>query len=247
MIRAIVVDDESYMLEEIKSKLKHFFPEEVVVIAEAQSVEEALMVIEEFKPDLLLLDVHLLDGTGFDLIQQSNFKDFQVIFITGYDTNAIKAIKVGALDYILKPVDDTEFKEAINKAIDLKDKDKDKDLETLVSVSNDHYRGFDRNRIVLKTTNSIYTIEQDDILYCMSEGNYTTVYTQVYNIMVSGHIKKMEELLPPTTFLRCHQSYIVNKNHIVKYNKRGHLLLKNDVKIPVSTRRKEMTLRSIFK
>ncbi len=246
MIRAIVVDDEFYMLKEIKSKLIDFFPKEVVVVAEVKSVSEGIKAVDKFEPDLLLLDVHLLDGTGFDLIQKSTYKDFSVIFITGYDSNAIRAIKVGALDYILKPVDDDEFKEAVNKAIQLQHREGH--LDKLVSVSSGYYKGLERNKIILKTSDSIYTIDQEDIFFCHSEGNYTTVYTrQSQKILMSGHIKKMEELLPPDIFIRCHQSYIVNKNHVLKYNKRGHLLLKNEVKVPVSARRKEMTLQSIFK
>lgn len=246
MIRAIAIDDEQYMLDEIKKKLVDFFPKEVVLISETRSVIDGIQAVEKFEPDLLLLDVHLLDGTGFDLIQNCSFKNFDVIFITGYDTNAIRAIKVGALDYILKPIDDTEFKEAVQKAID--HQDRERYLDTLVTVSNDHYKGLEKNRIVLKTSDSIYAMDQDDILYCHSEGNYTTVYTQKSNkILVSGHIKKLEELLPPHIFIRCHQSYIINKNHVLKYSKRGHLLLKNETKIPVSSRRKEMTLHGIFK
>jgi len=246
MLRAIIIDDESYMLEEIRSKLIDFFLKEVVVVAEAASVEKGLVVIEKFEPDLLLLDVHLLDGTGFDLIQKSEYKDFTVIFITGYDTDAIEAIKVGALDYILKPIDDAEFIGAVDKALHLQDKEKS--LEKLISVSNNHYTGVDRNHIILKTSDSIYMIDQEDIIYCKSDEGYTTVYTQQSGeIMVSGHIKKMEDLIPQDIFIRCHQSYLVNKNHVIKYSKRGHLLLKNDIQIPVSARRREITLRSIFK
>lgn len=246
MIRAIVIDDESYMREGIKTRLRDYFPKEVTVVGESDSVKEGVKVVEKFEPELLLLDVHLLDGTGFDLIQNSSYKDFSVIFITGYDTSAIKAIKVGALDFILKPVEDNEFKEAISKAINLQDKAWH--LDQLVSVSNDHYRGIARNRVILKTSDGIYNIDLEDVYYCHSEGDYTTVYTkQTENILMSGHLKKMEELLPSDIFIRCHQSYLVNKNHVLKYNKRGQLILKNEMKVPVSSRRKETALLRIFK
>lgn len=246
MIRTIIIDDESYMRDDVKTKLWDYFPKDIVVVAEAGSLVEGIKVVEKFEPDLLLLDVHLLDGTGFDLIQKSAFKDFSVIFITGYDTNAIRAIKVGALDFILKPVEENEFKEAVDKAI--QHMDNKRRIDKLVSVTNNHYKGISRNNIILKTTDSIYNIDLDDILYCQSEGNYTTVYIrQSQKLLISGHLKKIEELLPPEIFIRCHQSFIVNKTHVHKYNKRGHLILKNEMKIPVSLRRKEMTLLSIFK
>ncbi len=245
MIKTIVVDDESYMIDDIKKKLNDFFPYEVKVVAEAFNVAEGCDLVDKLQPDLLLLDVHLKDGNGFDLIAKSTFKNYSVIFITGYDTNAIKAIKVGALDFILKPIDDDEFKTAMTKAIELKDEKKH--LETSISVSKDYYHGLQPQKIILKTADSIYAIDQNDILYCQSDGNYTTVYLSKENkILISGHLKKIEALLPEEHFIRCHQSFMVNKTHVIKYNRQGHLLLINKVKIPVAARRREMTLRRLF-
>ncbi len=245
MIRAIVIDDESLMREEVKKRIAGFFPKDIAIVAEAGNVLDALEIITKFEPELVFLDVHLTDGTGFDVIEKTNFKDFKVIFITGFDTNAIKAIRVGALDYILKPIADDEFKDAVQKAID--NKAKENGLDTSITISQDHYRGINQKRIVLKTTDGVYAVQEDDILYCHSEGNYTTVYTQTQGkILVSNHLKKIEELLPVQLFVRCHQSFIVNKIHVLKYNKNGTLLLKNKVEVPVSARRKDFTLKNIF-
>lgn len=245
MIRAVVVDDETSMREEVTSRLTSAFLKEVAVVAEADSATTAIEVISKFQPELVFLDVHLIDGTGFDVLEQCDFKDFNVIFITGYDTNAIKAIRVGALDYILKPIDDDEFSSAVQKAIE--SNEKEKNLEQLAKVSNDHYKGIDQKRIVFKTTEGVYAVQEKDILYCQSDGNYTTIFTLSHGeILVSKHIKLIEELLPPVLFVRCHQSYIVNKNHVLKYNKNNHLQLIGNIEVPVSARRKDFTLKNIF-
>lgn len=245
MIKAIVIDDENHIREAIIYKLESFFNKEIEVVTEAASVKEGLLAISELEPDLLFLDIHLQDGTGFDLIAKSEYKDFKIIFITAYDNHAITAIKVGALDYVLKPVDDMEFKEAVNKA--LLAKPTNNSLEKLIEVSNEYFKGVERKRIILKTLNTVYAIYEDDILYCRSSGNYTTFYTQqMEKIMISKPLKKIEEILSPDIFIRCHQSYIVNKKHVLKYNKKGILIVHLDIKIPVSFRRKEYTLKKIF-
>lgn len=245
MIKAILIDDESYIREDVRNKIKTNFSDDIVIISEASSVKEGIEAINNFKPDLIFLDIQLADGTGFDILTNCNYKNFEVIFITGYDYLAIKAIKIGALDYILKPVDEEEFIEAVNKA--LKNNQKENQLEKLVEISNDFFKGVEKKRVILKTSDTVYAIYEDDIIYCRSSGNYTTFYTQqLEKIMVSKPLKKIEEILSEDIFIRCHQSYIVNKKHVVKYLKNGVLIVHLDFKVPVSSRRKDYTLKKIF-
>jgi len=245
MIRAIIVDDESHIRDEIREKIATHYTRHISIVAESNSKENAIKSIEELEPDLVFMDVNLGDGTGFDVIQESSFTDFDLIFITGFDNHAIKAIKVGALDYILKPVDDDEFKEAVNKAID--HDSKEYQLEKLIEVSNEFFKGAKDKRVILKTADTVYAVYENDIIYCRSDGNYTTFYTQqLEKIVVSKSIKKVEEILSEEVFIRCHQSYLVNKKHVLKYNKNGVLIVHLDFKVPVSSRRKDYTLKRIF-
>jgi two-component system LytT family response regulator len=185
------------------------------------------------------------DGTGFDLLNQCAHKHFDIIFITGFDQHAIKAIKVGALDYVLKPIDDDEFKQAVQKSVD--NYEKENDLEKLVEISSDYFRGVEKKRVILKTSDTVYAIYEEDIIYCRSDGNYTTFYTQqLEKIVVSKPLKQVEEILSENNFIRCHQSYIVNKKHVLKYNKQGVLIVHLDFKVPVSSRRKDYALKRIF-
>lgn len=245
MIKAIIIDDEANVRADIREKIETHFKNEITIVSEADSVASGVKVIAQFEPQLLLLDVHLGDGTSFDILQQTTFKDFNVIFITGYDTHAIKAIKVGALDYILKPVEDEEFINALQKVTT--HEKKESHLEKLIEISSEYFNGVKNKRVILKTSDNVYAIYEDDIIYCRSEGNYTTFYTQqMEKIMVSKSIKKVEEILSEDTFIRCHQSYIVNKKHVLKYNKQGILVVHLDFKVPVSSRRKEYVLKKIF-
>lgn len=245
MIKAILIDDEDFIREDVREKISEYFPTEIVIVAEASNVADGVEAVNKFEPDLLLLDINMDDGTGFDMIQQSSYKDFDVIFITGFDNHAIKAIKVGALDYILKPIDDDEFRDAVGKAI--ASKKIDPNLEKLIEVSSEYFKGASKKRVILKTADTVYAIYEDDILYCRSDGNYTTFYTQqLEKIVVSKPIKKVEEILSENDFIRCHQSYIVNKKHVLKYNKQGVLIIHMDFKVPVSSRRKDYALKKIF-
>lgn len=245
MMKAILIDDEASVRADIREKILDCFSKDIVIVAEADNVASGLEAIQKFEPNLLLLDIHLSDGTGFELLQKSAFKDFEVIFITGFDQHAIKAIKVGALDYILKPVDDLEFREAVQKALD--NNKKEKHLEKLIEISSEYFKGVEKKRVILKTTDTVYAIYEDDIIYCRSDGNYTTFFTQqLEKIVISKPIKKVEEILSEHNFIRCHQSYIVNKKHVLKYNKQGVLIVHLDFKIPVSSRRRDFVLKKIF-
>jgi two-component system LytT family response regulator len=246
MIRALIIDDEAHIRKDIRSKVEDHFSKDIIIISEAESVETGLIAIDTYEPHLLFLDVHLTDGTGFDLLTQTAHKGFDVIFVTGFDDHAIKAIKVGALDYILKPVDIDEFVASVEKAI--ANNKKENHLEKLVEISSEYFnKGTQNKRIILKTTDNVYAIYEDDIIYCKSDGNYTTFFTQqMEKIVVSKSIKKVTEILSEDNFIRCHQSYIVNKKHVLKYNKQGVLVVHLDIRVPVSSRRKDYVIKRIF-
>ncbi len=241
MIKAIIIDDEIRLRKDIRQKLETRFQDSITIIGEAESVKNAVAIIEELQPDLLFLDIELTDGYSFEILEQLTSHNFQIIFITGFNDLAIKAIKVGALDYILKPIDDDEFDEAVEKAIETAKKGHQ--LEDLIKVSTEFFKGSQTKRIVLKTTEAHHIINEDDLMYCKSEGNYTTFYTTSgEEILISKPLKYVEDLLTKTSFIKCHQSYLVNKFYIEKYLKEGFLVLKGAIQIPVSSRRKDYVL-----
>ncbi|HPF09844.1 MAG TPA: LytTR family DNA-binding domain-containing protein [Flavobacteriaceae bacterium] len=245
MLRAFIVDDEPLLVEDIRGRLERHFKGEVQVVGVATTLEEAQKRIDRLCPNLLFLDVHLDQGTAFDLLEALEHDAFEIIFVTAYDNNAIRAIKVGALDYILKPIDDDEFHVAVQKVLTLENpKGPVKDLGP---VADAFFNRREIKKLVFKTVDDVFILDKDAILYCESEGNYSTIHTLEQNkIMVSKNLKKLEEELPAETFIRCHQSYIVNKTHVRKYSNRGFLELVNNSKVPVSVRKREETLKQLF-
>ena len=237
MIKTIIIDDELNVRNDIRNRITSYFKNEIIIIGEAASVENGINLIDTLKPELLLLDIEITNGTSFDILANIKLTNFKVIFITGFNEHAIKAIKIGALDYIVKPIDNNEFIEAINKAIKNKNTLENKEH---ITVSNDYFKGVKNKRIVLKTLETHYIAYEDDIIYCHSEGNYTTFYmNDNKKILISKPMKKVEMLITKAHFIKCHQSYLVNINYIEQYKAEGYLILKNNIKIPIAHRRKE--------
>ncbi|HSH51715.1 MAG TPA: LytTR family DNA-binding domain-containing protein [Bacteroidales bacterium] len=243
MIKAVIIDDEPEVREVNQRLLNDNFTE-IEIVGEADSVDSGVQLIQELKPQLVLLDIDIKGGTGFHILQKVKPYNFGVIFITAFNEFAIKAIKFSALDYILKPVNETEFCAAVQSALNSIENKKIKD-----QVNNffDHYeRKTQSKKIVLKTSASIYLIDISDIIYCISDNSYTTFHIKDRkDIVVSKSIKEYEKLLESYNFFRPHQSYLVNLHFINKIDKTdgGSIILNNKKEIPVSYRRKQALLQ----
>lgn len=234
MIRTLVIDDEPAIRKDtcqLMEKQPGFF-----VTGSCGSIAEARVLIANTNPDLLLLDVELTDGNGFDLLQEFPERTFKVIFITAYNHYAIKAIKYGAFDYLLKPLDEDELSATLQKI-------REQPAATMPqnSVAQEYMQPSGlHNRIVLRSQQYLQVVSFEEILYCQSEGSYTTFFLADNRKFTSSRpIKEYEELLPETWFIRTHQSYIVNHYCIDRLHRDGYIILRNGMEIPVSTRKKE--------
>lgn len=210
----------------------------VQIAGEAKNTQDAIEGINTLKPDIVLLDINLGDGTGFDVLKKCIILP-KTIFVTAYSDFALKAIKVSAVDYVLKPFESSEIIEALKKATKQLQGEKFSSLPEQTAVSN----GLDKpERIVLPSSNGYDVLNLNDINYLASDNNYTIFYL-INNSkkVVSKTLKHFEELLSSSGFFRCHQKYLVNLNHIVKYHKveEGTLLMKNNLSVDVSRRKKE--------
>lgn len=237
MIKAVIIDDELAMQEINACLLAEHFPD-IKLQGTANSIESGVELIKAQKPDLVLLDIELTDGTGFDLLQKLQPYNFKVVFITGHDAFAIKAIKFSALDYILKPVNENEFKQAIERAVELIEKNES--TKPQVDVLMDSFkREMQTKKLVLRTSDALHIIDIRDIYFCKSDNSYTTFYFRGKDkIIVSKSLKDYEGLLSEYGFYRAHQSFLVNLNHIKKVDKTdgGFIIMKNKKEIPVSLR-----------
>ncbi len=242
MINVVIIEDEPQLCETNKLLLKENFPN-IKVVGEAGTVHEAVKVIKENNPHLVLLDIELKDGNCFQVLQNLKPYTFKPIFITAYNQYAIKAIKFSAIDYILKPVNEFEFCNAIEQAMARIEKE-----EINVQTENflDHYaNGIQSKKMLLRTADAMHIINIDEILYCKSDNSYTSFFLHDgREIIVSKSIKEYADILAEYKFLRSHQSYLVNVNGITKIDKTdgGFIIMQNGTEIPISSRRKQMIL-----
>jgi two-component system, LytTR family, response regulator len=240
MIKAVIIDDEPAMQQVNSLLMNEYFPE-VTVAGIANSVESAVLLIKEQQPQLVLLDIELGSGTGFQVLQQLKPYSFKVVFITGFDSYALKAIKFSALDYILKPVNETEFQNAIQKAVDEINNQESQQLQTQ-HLLDTFKKEINPKKLVLKTAELLHIVDISDIHFCQSDNSYTTFFLENNEkIVVSKSIGEFESLLADFSFFRPHQSFLVNLNHVKKIDKSdgGFIVMKNKKEIPISIRQKK--------
>ena len=244
-IKSIIVDDEKHGRENLAGLLKEYC-REIDLTGEAVSVEEAIKLIHERKPELIFLDIEMPGKNGFELLEHFQQFDFEVIFVTAYDSYAIKAIRFSAADYILKPINYKELQNAVQKvAAIIRSKKENYRLRNLL----DNMQQPQHAKIGLPTSDKVDFVDVNDIIYCKSEGSYTTVYLSEKQILVSKNIGEFEDLLDEHSFLRVHKTFLVNLNHVTAYLKidGGILEMTGGTKIPISRRRKEMVLQKLKK
>lgn len=238
-MKILIIDDEEEQRNLTKLFLSNYCPM-VEVIGEANSVQTGIAAIKASSPNLILLDIDLGDGTGFDLIQKISPLTFQIIFITAHNDFAIKAFKYSALDYLLKPLDPEELQLAIQKAVQQYSQDKQK---LQLSVLFNHIQNEDSlKKMVLKDSDNIYIVEIANIIRLEADKNYTIFYlADKQKLVISKTMKEFEHLLEKKGFFRCHQSHLVNLNFLSKIDKRdgGMLIMKDNSVVPLATRRKE--------
>ena len=247
MIRTIVIDDENKARETIVNMLD-MYCKDVEVVAEAHDVQSGYDAIRKHAPELVLLDIKMPDGTGFDLLRKFLNFDFQVIFITAYEEFAIRAFKFSALDYLLKPIGPDELIGAVQKAQDKLNSDNLTVKIRTLFENIDHLSNREK-KIVLKTSSNVHVINLYEIIRCQSDKNYTHFYTSEGDkIVVSKTLKEYDELLRSYGFFRVHQSHLINLSYVKRFEKSegGYLVMKDNSKVPVSFRKKD-DLMKLFK
>lgn len=248
MIRCVIVDDESKAREILAEMLK-LYCTNVEVVGQAYNVKSAYEIINIEKPDLVLLDIKMPDGSGFDLLNKFSDIPFQVIFITAHEEYAIKAFRFSALDYLLKPIDPSDLMSAIDK---ISSAEPEADInEQFDAFKSNYFEKEDKygdKRIVLKTQENIYVIYLKDLIRCQSEKNYTYFYfTNRDRIIVSKTLKEFDDLLSEFNFMRVHRSHLINLKYIDRFEKAdgGMVIMSDGSKVEVSHRKKEALLNYI--
>lgn len=244
MIKAVIIDDEKHSVETLIWKLENFCPE-VAIMASFTNPLKGLEFLRQQQPDILFLDIEMPRLNGFDVLEELQEVSYDIIFITAYDEFAIKAIKFSALDYLLKPVQNSELKQAIEKH---KKKDhpnvSSSQLEILFSNVKEEQKG--TGKIALATKEKIEFVLPEEIIACSSDSNYTLVYlSNGRKKLISKTLKEFEEMLDGLNFFRIHHSHLINMRHIKEYIRSdgGYLVMTNEMSLPVSRSKKEELLK----
>jgi two-component system, LytTR family, response regulator len=251
MYKVIIVDDEINCVEVLEILIKQNF-EDLVIVEKFTSSKKALEFLQTNTIDLIFLDIQMPFLTGIDLLHKLEKHNFHIIFTTAFDQYAINAIKLSALDYLLKPIDEELLTNAIHKFRKVKGQyDIQSQLTNLLQQYNltsspvATIPNVTNNKIAVGFQDKILFYDPKEILFCQSNDNYTTL--QMRNgerVIASKTIRHFEDILTPLGFIRPHQSYVINAKHIEQYTKKdgGYLVMEDGTNIPVSRHRKEEIL-----
>lgn len=247
MLKALIIDDEKRSRESLQHVLEENCPE-IEIVGQADSVATGVESINKLQPDLLFLDIEMQDGTGFDLLEQVRGEQFDVIFTTAFENYALKALKMSAVDYLLKPIGDEELGDAVSKVVNKKtEKSSEKNFELLLQNLNSQSGN---HKIALPTSEGLSFINVRDIIRCKADGSYTHFYFKDgTTFLVSKKIKEYEELLSPYHFQRVHHSHLINLDEVKKYVRGdgGYVVMSDGETVYVSKRKKEGFLSALNK
>lgn len=244
MITALLIDDDKHLRKGMKSLLERY-ASEIMIIGEAESVKTGIVALEKYKPQVVFLDIHLSDGTGFDILEEfakNNGKmASHIVFITAHEQYALKAFKFSALDFLLKPVDPDELQKTITKIKHTLEKNNSFEHIDLL-LENIRKKVDNFKRIALSTAEGIHLFEISDIIRCESQDNYTRFYIKNHKpLLISKTLKEYEELLVEHGFERIHQSHLINLSFLKSYikNDGGYVVMADNTNLPISQRKKE--------
>jgi two-component system LytT family response regulator len=203
MLRAVIIDDEIIGIKTLKLLIEEN-TKGIRIVATTTEPEEGIDLIEDYKPDILFLDISMPTMNGFELIEKLRYKNFKLVFTTAHNDYAIKAIKQKAADYLLKPIDIEELQACVSSIIS------DTEAEKPGLKTNSHI-------IELAVKNGVIFIKPQDIIRLEAAGSYTVFYlANASKEVVSKNLKECESLLEPPYFYRCHPSHIINLHKAVK-------------------------------
>jgi two-component system, LytTR family, response regulator len=244
-INVLIVDDERGACENLKNILTEYAEDDICILGTANSTAEAELLIENTQPDALFLDIEMPNENAFQFLERVSPVPFEVVFVTAYDEYAIRAFKLNAVDYILKPISILELVEAVKK---LKERIEYKKLMANVTTS---YTDIGKQissraksqRITLREANSIEMVEFKNILFVEAQGSYSKVMFLKNNAarekVMSVSLSDYEEIMPPEMFYRIHKSYLINCVHVKRIIREevGQVVINDEFTLPVSRRR----------
>lgn len=239
-VKTILVDDEPGNIITLRELLKNYCPF-IEVMGIAEDIVQAEQLIQKVQPELVMLDIEMPYGNGFDLLEKVRPANFEVIFVTAFDNYAIRAFKYAAVDYILKPVNIAELQDAVEKVRKrITEKSVNTKIELLLSTIKPTQA--DANKIAFPTADGLQFETIENILFIEASGNYSNVHIKGRKkYLVGKSVGDIEQILPPADFCRVHNSYIINIRSVSKYHRGrgGFVTMEDGTKIEVAVRKKD--------
>ncbi len=244
-LKSIIVDDEPKIRKVLEIKLNQYCPD-VQILASVENIDAAYLEIINHQPDVVFLDISMPGGNGFELLDKFDRIDFEIVFITGYDEYALDALKVSAVDYLLKPLMTEELVSAVSKVKEkINDKNKAEKYENLkynISMSANQ-----DSKIALAGTDAYTFVKVNEIVRCEGWQKYTKVYLNKGKCIISSYnIGKFKTMLQNYGFYATHKSHLINTSLIVQYLKEGTVMMSDGSAVPVSRRKKDDFINRIL-
>ncbi len=237
-LKAILIDDEEKALRSLQIKIQKSFPE-IDIIATTQDPVASVALIQELKPNLVFLDIEMPQLNGFDVLQEFEQPDFEIIFVTAYNDYAVEAIQCCAIGYVVKPIDTDELQTAVENAkknIQLKNAllKNSTLIENLKKGQNQHCK------IIIPSHKGLDFVKIKDIVRCEGEKGYTKiVLSNNKEILSSYSIGKFSKMLGNKNFLQIHRSHLINLSFVSGYLNEGYIAMENGDQLPISKNKKE--------
>lgn len=246
MYKAIIIDDEPKIQKVLEIKLAEFC-EDIEVVDTAIDVESAYQSILKHDPQIIFLDINMPGPSGFKLLDKFTDISFEIIFVTGYNEFALDALKVSAVDYVLKPIKTEDLVLAVDKAIERIEQTAIVDNYKILQ-HNVNNVGSQDTQIAITSTEAYDIIQISDIIRCEGWNKYTKFFLEDGTILVSSsNIGVFREKLEPYDFYACHKSHIINKKKLKRYLKEGIIVMKDGSNVPVARRRREFFIDKVLK
>lgn len=241
-MKAVIIDDELDSLETTELLIEACCPE-VEVVGVANDAERGIRMVDKLRPELVFLDISMPKMSGFELLEHLQHRSFELIFTTAHDEHALKAFQVGAVHYLLKPIDADELRHAIERVLKKHQQAPEPDIARLVQ----QLAASRQPKIAIPSTKGLEMLEVDRIIRCEADSNYTLIIAQGDKIVVAKTLKELEQILEPHNFVRVHHSHLINLAHLKAYQKGegGVVVLSNGEHINVSRSRKASLLERI--
>jgi two-component system LytT family response regulator len=247
-LKIIIVDDEKRIRNSLVNVLKLHYPN-VNIVAEADDVTSAITAVKKHSPDVVLLDIKMPDGTGFDMLKQLMPLTFKIIFITAFDQYAIQAFKFSAIDYLLKPVIPEDLVNALQRVVQQLDiENSNTKLDVFMSNMSDLTR--DKKKIVLNSHDKMHIVSLNEVIRCEADRNYTQFFLfNKKSVLVSRPLKDYDDMLSEFGFFRCHHSHLINLEFVDRLEKKegGILVMKDGSEVLVASRKYTELIAALHK